>query len=338
MSGSWLASIVASGFLVLSSCTARTGSTGDASAFVRERVRSVAAESRSVTPAAVPFAIATNPEPSGATPDISPRIFSLMTAAPEMPAEAPKTEAHDSTDAGELANKLSNPISSLISVPFQSNFDFGGGTENHDLKYTLNIQPVIPVSISKDFNLITRCIIPIIYQQEQFPGQQDNFGLGDINPTFFLSPKAEIGGWIVGVGPVFLLPTATDTALGTGKWCAGPSIVLLQQKSGFTYGILANHLWSFAGDDDRPSVNNTFLQPFLAYNTKHGTGITLDTEATYNWSTSQWTNPIGLFVSQVIRIGHQPISIQFGPRYYTEGPSGGPDWGLRLNITFLFPK
>src|SRR5262249_25622055 len=154
-----------------------------------------------------------------------------------------------------LAKKLSNPVASLISVPFQNNFDFGGGTNNHAFRYTLNVQPVIPFSINDDFNLIFRFITPIVYQQEQFPGQQDNTGLGDMTLEPFLSPKKTIGGWIVGVGPVVLLPAATDTALGGGKWGIGPSMVVLQQKGPLTYGLLANHVWSFAGDDDRPSVN-----------------------------------------------------------------------------------
>jgi hypothetical protein len=276
--------------------------------------------------------------PDAAGP-LASKAFSLSVQAPPAEASRENEPAREgAADAGALANKLSNPISSLISVPFQSNFDFNQGPDNDKWKYTLNVQPVIPISISEDWNLITRVIVPVIYQEELFPGEDDNWGLGDTTPTFFFSPKAEWNGWIWGAGPVFLLPTATDTALGGGRWGAGPSFVALQQNSGFTYGALVNHIWSFAGDDDRPYVNTTFLQPFLAYNTKTGTGITLNTESTYNWRTDQWTVPIGLFASQVLKIGGQPISIQLGPRYYAEGPDGGPEWGLRLNITLLFPK
>jgi hypothetical protein len=257
---------------------------------------------------------------------------------PESPRTSDTTTTGGAASAEDLAKKLSNPIASLISVPFQSNFDFNAGQDNDKFKYTLNIQPVIPLSISTDWNLIARIIQPVIYQDELFPGLGSKFGLGDMNPSFFFSPKEPFHDWIWGAGPVFLLPTATDNALGTGQWGAGPTAVGLRQEGPWTYGLLANHLWSFAGEGGRPDVNQTFLQPFLAYNTKTGFGVTLQTESTYNWEAEQWTVPIGLFASQVLKLGGQPISFQFGPRVYVDGPSGGPEWGLRFNVVLLFPK
>jgi hypothetical protein len=150
--------------------------------------------------------------------------------------------------------------------------------------------------------------------------------------------KEPFHGWIFGAGPVFLLPTATDNVLGTGKWAAGPTAVGLRQEDPWTYRLLANHLWSFAGEGGRPDMNQTFLQPFLAYNTKTAFGVTLQTESTYNWEAHQWTVPLGLFASQVLKVGEQPLSMNFGPRVYVDGPSGGPEWGLRFTITLLFPN
>jgi hypothetical protein len=223
-------------------------------------------------------------------------------------------------------------------VPFQSNFDFNAGQDNDKFKYTMNLQPVIPLSLSADWNLIARIIQPVIYQDELFPGVGSKFGLGDMNPSFFFSPVEPFYGWIWGAGPVFLLPTATDDALGTGQWAAGPTAVGLRQRGPWTYGLLANHLWSFDGEGGRPDVNQTFLQPFLAYNTKTAFGVTLQTESSYNWEAHQWTVPLGIFASQVLRLGGQPLSVQFGPRVYLDGPSGGPEWGLRFNVVLLFPK
>lgn len=240
--------------------------------------------------------------------------------------------------AAELAKKLSNPVASLISVPIQNNWDFGIGSANA-MRYTVNVQPVIPFSLSDDWNLITRTIMPIIYAESPVPGGSDKFGLGDINQSFFFSPKAPTrGGWIWGAGPVFLYPSATDDVLGAGKFCLGPTAVLLKQEKGWTYGMLANQIWSVAGPGSRADVNATFLQPFVSYTTKTFTTFAAQTESTYDWENHQWTVPLIAQASQLLKIGKQPVSFGLGAKYYAEGPKGGPDWGLRFTVTFLFPK
>ena len=236
----------------------------------------------------------------------------------------------------ELVKKTLNPIASLISVPFQNNWDFGVGPSDA-MKYTLNFQPVIPISLNRDWNVISRTILPTIYQESTAPGVGSKFGLGDTVQSFFLSPKESPGGWIMGAGPVLLLPTATDRALGSGKWGAGPTAVVLRQDKGFTYGVLANHIWSYEGWGDQ-NVNATFVQPFLSYTLKTFTSFGVNTESTYDWNARQWSVPMNFTITQLLKVGRQPLSLQLGYRYYTDGPQGGPDWGLRFAITFLFPK
>jgi hypothetical protein len=243
----------------------------------------------------------------------------------------------------ELAKKLQNPVANLVSVPIQNNWDFGIG-QNNAMRYTVNIQPVTPFSISSDWNLIIRTILPVIYADPisnnpmaPASARDSHYGLGDITQSFFLSPKNKLGGWILGVGPVALWPTATDSVLGSGKWGAGPTAVVLRQEHGFTYGALVNHIWSYGGWGPQ-NVNATFLQPFISYTTKTYTTFGANTESTYNWQASQWTVPLNFTVQQLIKIGNQPIAFQFGYRYYAQRPSGGPDWGLRFAVTFLFPK
>ena len=159
-------------------------------------------------------------------------------------------------DADELAKQLSNPIASLISVPLQSNFDFGAGVDDDGFAYTLNVQPVIPISISDDWNMISRTIVPIAFRDYLPPPDGNTFGLGDITQSLFFSPKTPgPGGIIWGVGPVFLIPTATDDFLGTGKFGIGPTAVVLKQAGPWTVGVLGNHIWSVAGEDDREDVN-----------------------------------------------------------------------------------
>jgi hypothetical protein len=227
----------------------------------------------------------------------------------------------------ELAKKLSNPIADLISVSFQGNYDCCFGTLNGN-RHAMNIQPVVPIGISADWNLIVRTILPIVAAQAPTAATGDMSGISDIVQSFFFSPKALSNGWTWGAGPVFLYPTAAPPGLGASRWGAGPTAVVLKQESGWTYGVLANHIWSFAhaGGGGR-EVSATFLQPFLAYTTKSAMTILLNTESTYDWIGNQWTVPINLMLSQLFKIGSQPISLQLGPRYYVEIPNGGPRWG-----------
>ena len=246
-------------------------------------------------------------------------------------------QAQDS--AADLAKKLSNPIASLISVPFQGNYDGGYGPDDGS-KYTINVQPVIPFTLNEDWNLISRTIVPIVWQNDIAGPSGDQFGLGDTTQSLFFSPKKPTSSGIIwGVGPVFLLPTATDDLLGGGKWGAGPTAVALKQSGPWTYGALVNHIWSFAGDEDRQDVNSTFLQPFISYTTPKAWTFALNTESTYNWETEDWSVPINFTVAKLVKVNKQPIQLMAGVRYWAQSPDNGPDgFGARLAVTFLFPK
>ncbi|HSA09115.1 MAG TPA: transporter [Candidatus Paceibacterota bacterium] len=240
--------------------------------------------------------------------------------------------------AEALAKATLNPVASLISVPLQNNFDWGSGPKDDGFQYKLNVQPVIPISLSEDWNVISRTILPYVYQEDVI-GTSRQSGLADTVQSLFFSPvKPTKGGWIWGAGPVLQLPTATDDLLGEEKWGAGPTGVALRQQGPWTYGMLFNHVWSFAGESSRAEVNRTFLQPFVSYTTKTFTSFGLNTESNYDWRQSQWLVPINVTVQQLLKVGKQPIALQIGARYYAEGPSGAPEWGLRFQVAFLFPK
>ena len=243
-------------------------------------------------------------------------------------------------DESELAKKLANPVASLISVPIQANYDEHFGAGDQGSVWKINLQPVIPFSLNDDWNLISRTILPIIIQDDIPAIGAGETGVGDIVQSFFFSPKAPTsGGLIWGVGPVLLLPTASDNALGGEKWGIGATGVVLKQDGPWTYGALANHIDSFAGEDNRADVSATFMQPFLSYITETKTTIGVSTESTYDWENRQWSVPINLTVNQLLKVGDQIFQVGGGVRYWANGPVNGPDgWGYRLQLTFLFPK
>ncbi len=253
-------------------------------------------------------------------------------------AVAAGAEAQEGDEAAELAKKLANPVAALISVPLQYNYDENIGPNDEGSKSVLNVQPVWPFSLNEDWNLITRTIVPLVNADNVPPGSSES-GLGDIVQSFFFSPKQPVGGWILAVGPVGLYPTASDDVLGGGKWGAGPTVLALQQKNGWTYGLLANQIWSLTGQDDRADISLSFVQPFISYITKTKTTLGLNTESTYDWENDQWSVPVNATVSQLLKVGPQILQVFAGARYWVESPDNGPEGlGLRAGVTFLFPK
>jgi hypothetical protein len=260
-------------------------------------------------------------------------LSAVAVAADDAP--SPKEE-----DNAELAQELTNPLADLMSIPVQMNYDQDIGPAEDGWKLQTNIQPVIPFELSEDWNLISRTIMPVIYQEDLYPGAGSQFGLGDINLSLFLSPRNPTSAGLVwGAGPVLLFPSATDSLLGAEKWGAGPSGVALVLKGPWTVGALANHVWSFAGDSDRPDISNTFLQPFAAYTTPSAWTASLQSESTYNWKTEKWSVPVNVSLTKMVRLGKLPVSLQAGVGYWAESPENGPEgWRFRLQTTFVLPK
>ncbi len=242
-------------------------------------------------------------------------------------------------DADALAKALSNPVAALISVPFQLNYDSGYGAGGDGERWSLNMQPVVPISLNADWNVISRTILPVIHQSDVVGNGSDS-GIGDVTQSLFFSPKKPTAsGWIWGVGPAFLLPTASEDVLGTEQWAIGPTAVVLKQTAaGWTYGALVNYLVSVAGDDDRADINSMFLQPFLSKGLGKGRTVTVNLESTYDFEGDAWNIPLNLSYSKVTKIGGQLVSFTGGARGYLETPAGGPDWGLRFVVTLLYPK
>lgn len=277
-----------------------------------------------------------DPRSAGVAPALSYARSFTMAAA--LLCAALLAHAQEGSDADALAKQLSNPVAALISVPLQLNWDTGMGDGDGE-RWALNMQPVIPIGISEDWNLISRTIVPLIDQSDVI-GDGNQSGLGDITQSLFFSPKdPTASGWIWGIGPALLLPSATDDLLGNEQWALGPTAVMLKQTAtAWTYGALVNHLWSVAGEDDRARVNATFVQPFLTKGLGKGRTLSLNSETTYDWTAGQWNVPVNLTYTKVTTIGAQRISLASGARVYLDTPEGGADWGLRFVVTLLFPE
>lgn len=238
-----------------------------------------------------------------------------------------------------LQKATQNPVASLISVPLQNNTNFDIGPLDRT-QNVLNIQPVIPTRVSENWNLITRVIMPLVFQPDVTQLNVGTMGLGDINPTFFLSP-AKPGKLIWGIGPAFVLPTATNAVLGQGKWSGGPSVVALVQPGHWTIGVLVSNVWNFAGESDKPAVNQMLLQYFLNYNLKKGWFLTMQPIITANWKASSsnvWTVPFGGGIGRIMKIGTQPMNLSLQFYGNTAYPTSTSPWGMRAQIAFLFPK
>ncbi|WP_082661866.1 neuromedin U [Terracidiphilus gabretensis] len=253
--------------------------------------------------------------------------------------------------ADDLAKATQNPVASLISVPIQNNSNFAVGPYNRT-QDVLNIQPVIPARISENWMLISRIIQPIIWQPTTTANTGGQYGFGDMNPTFFLSP-AKPGKLIWGVGPAIVIPTATSAVLGQGKLSFGPSMVALVQPGHWTFGFLTNNVWSVVGSSHRPSVNQLLLQYFITYNLKRGWNINSGPLMTANWHNQasgdaadgddtppggRWTIPFGGGVGRVMRLGPQPVNLSANFYGNAVHPPGASSWGMRLQIALLYPK
>jgi len=267
-------------------------------------------------------------------------IFLIVLHLPGLPAAAEDSPASNQGGDAELAQELTNPLADLMSVPIQMNYDGDIGPLDDGWKLQTNIQPVIPFELGGNWNLISRTIMPVVYQEDIYPGAGSQFGLGDINLSLFLSPRNPTSGGITwGVGPVLLLPSASEPLLGGKKWGAGPSAVALMTRGPWTVGALANHIWSFAGDSDRPDISNTFIQPFAAYTWPSAWTASVQSESSYNWETEKWSVPVNVSLSKLVKLGRLPVSLQAGVGYWAESPETGPEgWRFRLQTTFVLPK
>ena len=250
-------------------------------------------------------------------------------------------DADSANNATALAKKLQNPIGDLYSFPFQNNANFNAGPHK-GTQDILNIQPVIPIHVNEDWNVITRTILPLIWQPSLQPAQTVPFGTGPTTFSAFLSPSKPVNGWLWAVGPVIQIPTISDRSLGSNVWGAGPTAALVYMKGPWVTGALANNVWSLGGTQGAGGNRyNTFLvQPFANYNFGEGWYAGTAPIITANWLTAgnkAWTLPVGAQVGRVVKIGGKlPVNFLLGAYYNALRPEFGSTWQLRSQVTLIF--
>jgi len=238
----------------------------------------------------------------------------------------------------ELAKAAQNPIANMISLPLQNNTNIGIGLDDEN-QNILNIQPVWPFTVNDDWNIITRTILPVISQPDILTNEGRVNGIGDVNSTAFLSPSNS-GPIIWGVGPTFLLPTASDDTLGADKWAVGVSTIFLTMPGNWVVGSLFSNIWSVGGSG-KQDINSFTLQYFVNYNLPNSWYLTSAPIITANWeadSDNRWTIPLGGGVGKIFKIGKQPVNTQVSAYKNIESPEFGGEWQIRLQLQFLFPK
>lgn len=251
----------------------------------------------------------------------------------------PALSFSDQMSTEELAKKAQNPIANMSSLPLQNNSNLNIGPEDQT-QNILNVQPVYPFSLNDDFTVITRTIIPVVSNPSILTGPDEGRvnGIGDTLFTAFISPKDSEITW--GVGPAILLPTATDDALGQDTWAAGLSAVVLTMPGHWVIGSLVSNIWSVGGGD--ADINLFTWQYFVNYNFDAGWYVTTAPIITANWeadSDHRWTVPVGGGFGRIFRIGNQPINAQLSLYNNVVTPDDyGPEWQVRAQIQFMFPK
>jgi hypothetical protein len=329
------------GFLVSASCIIGIGCATpptDTEQFVRDAVAAAhvepAPESSPSTeipdPLANPVTQPADDPAAPPTPDVGP--LDRLGERPRLIRDAPPAARV------ELAKKLVNPISDLIRMPVEMSYEEGIGPVGAH-RFVWRFQPFIPFRISENWNLISRTSIPVVRQQSPIGDGDDQFGIGDIGQSILLAPQDRKYIWAV--GPTFLFPTSDERFIGLDKWAVGPSAIGYLDRGPWAAGLVAGHLWSFAGDDDRRNVNVTTLSPLLAYTTRDAFTFLLDVDAIYDWDTGTeegWLVPINLSISKVRRLGRNLVSVGVAGRWYAESPENGPEWGVRVFVTYLFAR
>jgi hypothetical protein len=260
-------------------------------------------------------------------------VLLAVSANAQAPSPSPPPAAVTSEQA--LAISAHNPFEEFIKVPIQSTTGFDLGA-HHNVGDTINVQPLFPFALNSQWDFIARPSLNVSYQ----PSPHEQYGLDDLQTAFYLTPANE-STWIWGIGPILQFPTASSMGLGTGRWSAGPTAALVYTEGPWFGALLTYQLMSFAGNRNRGSVNQTYIEPEVSYNFESGWYVQCDPPMTYDWTADAadaWTIPMGADLGKAFNLGSQSLSLQVGAYDLLKRPEGNPQWIARVSLTILFPQ
>jgi len=282
-------------------------------------------------------------------------LGTILSVCPLWATEPPAVPSASGDEAGiqsltEVNKKMTNPTSNLWYLNFQqNNYRLDMGEDQGDRwNSNLNFQPVMPVALTEDYNLVTRPVIPLFISQphpnSENPTEVDRTtGLGDITLMFNIAARPHLSGnWLLGLGPTFIFPAASTDATGQGKWQVGPSGIVGYLSKNWILAAFVQQWWSFAGDDSRASTNWMNLQPIATYFLHDGWSIGYSGNILANWEVNgdnRWTVPIGLGVSKVVKFGKLPVKITLAGQYMPIHPDElGQKWNIQLTFAPVIPQ
>jgi hypothetical protein len=264
-------------------------------------------------------------------------VLVLSLAAGSAVADVSADAASDPLSPQELAQDVENPLANLVAIPIETIWEGGAGPEDAD-RFALQVSPSVPFALGEDWLLVSRSVVPLlVHQQAMAKGAGSDTGLGDIETSLFLTPRSPFLGAAWGLGPILLLPTATDSELGAEAWAAGPTGAVVVERGAWSLGAIARHLWSYEehGEQD---VNATLIDPWLNHAWESGFSVTLEGEAAYDWEAAEWTVPIGAVLHQLVEIGGQQIDFGLQFLHFVERTPDDPTWSLTFTIDLLFER
>jgi hypothetical protein len=284
---------------------------------------------------------------------ISALLFTLFFFTPELHVQPVDGGAvPEGVDPAATGRKLSNPLGDVwaLFTEFDVNTSNGNLTSgDQQVGSRVIFQPILPFPLSgsggKQWRFITRPTIPFLFSQPIPFGRgllDQKGGLGDIQVPMVISPS--VNRWILGAGPTWLFPTATERAFGRQQWGVGPAVVVGHYSDKLILGVFPQYFFGIgsrpAGNTHDASYMNVLY--FMYYNLPNAWQVGFSPTITYDRQASadnKWNMPIGVSVSKTTRVGHMITKFELGVEYsVVRQDAFGQRTTIKLSVIPVIPS